>query len=216
MSSDEDTEAAATETADAQPTERVYAWQDELDEADRLDRRPLPTALMILLSSVVVCGIGLGAYVIGERANLHFPTTARPPSPAQRFVPPPQIGPFPVPSKLAPPPEVQTPPPEAQREAPPVAQPPPVQAAPPPAAKQFTNALNGDKVQTQGGNGLYPTQPASTINSEAQSMCQDLANGGAIQPYIDGTLAKSPSLAPWQAAQVVHQAIQAYCPQNDR
>ncbi len=47
-------------------------------------------------------------------------------------------------------------------------------------------------------------------------MCQDLANGGSAQPYIDGTLKKSPSLAPWQAALVVHQAIQAYCPQYDQ
>ncbi|WP_369830299.1 DUF732 domain-containing protein [Mycobacterium sp. E342] len=166
---------------------------------------------MILLSSVVVCGIGLGAYVIGERANLHFPT-ARPPSPAQTFVPPPQIGPFPVPSKLAPPP------PAAQREVPQhAAQPaPPVEAPPPAAHQQFTQALRSDRPQTQGGNGLHPTDSPATVDSEARAMCRDLANGGSIEPYVSGTLAKSPSLAPWQAALVVNQALRAYCPQFAR
>jgi hypothetical protein len=86
---------------------------------------------------------------------------------------------------------------------------------PPDAHQSFTRALRGDTLQTQGGAGLYPTDPAA-VDSEAQSMCQDLADGGSIQSYITGTLQKSPTLAPWQAAQAVHQAIRAYCPQYDR
>jgi hypothetical protein len=84
------------------------------------------------------------------------------------------------------------------------------------ASQQFTQSLRDDKAQTQGGNGLYPTEAPAAVNSEAEAMCRDLAGGGAIQPYVDGTLRKSPSLAPWQAAEVVHQAIRAYCPQYDK
>jgi Protein of unknown function (DUF732) len=188
-------------------TERVLAWGDAGAEIPHLsgdgevddDRRPLPMALVILLAGVVVCGIGLGAYVVGwgQTRVIHETTTVLPT----------QIGPFPVPSNL---PTAVTK--ETVQAAPPVQ----VPVQPPEAHQQFTEALRGDKPQTQDGNGLYPIQPRATIDSEAQAMCRDLANGGAIQPYIDGTLRKSPTLAPWQAARVVHQAIQAYCPQYDK
>ena len=36
------------------------------------------------------------------------------------------------------------------------------------------------------------------------------------RPYIDGTERKSPQLLPQEAAQVVHDAIESYCPQYDR
>jgi len=132
----------------------------------------------------------------------------------------------PVPVEQTPAP---APPPAAASPAP-IAAPPkpatvPPAAAPPPAAvslplpsaqRTFNRSLRGDTPETQNGAGLYPTESPAAIDSEAESMCNDLANGGSLQPYITGTLQKSPTLAPWQAAQVIHQAIQAYCPQDDR
>jgi hypothetical protein len=50
-------------------------------------------------------------------------------------------------------------------------------------------------------------------DQQARDLCQDLANGQSVQPYISGTLKKSPQLTPAEAAQVVRDAIQAYCPQ---
>lgn len=46
-----------------------------------------------------------------------------------------------------------------------------------------------------------------------RTLCADLAHGESVQPYIDGTLKKSPQLLPQEAAQVVYDAIQSYCPQ---
>jgi hypothetical protein len=46
-----------------------------------------------------------------------------------------------------------------------------------------------------------------------RSLCQDLAKGKSIQPYIDGTLRKSPQLSRSEARQVVEDAIVSYCPQ---
>jgi hypothetical protein len=50
-------------------------------------------------------------------------------------------------------------------------------------------------------------------NTLARKLCRDLADGGSVQPYIDGTERKSPQLLPQEAAQVVHDAIESYCPQ---
>jgi hypothetical protein len=92
------------------------------------------------------------------------------------------------------------------------AAPPAPQARPPSAHQAFTQTLRGDTRDTQNVAGLYLETPTK-VDSEAEAMCKDLASGGSIQPYITGTLRKSPSLAPWQAAMVVRQAVQAYCPQ---
>jgi hypothetical protein len=46
-----------------------------------------------------------------------------------------------------------------------------------------------------------------------RSLCQDLAKGKSIQPYIDGTLRKSPQLSRSEARQVVEDAIGSYCQQ---
>ena len=46
-----------------------------------------------------------------------------------------------------------------------------------------------------------------------RTLCADLAHGESVQPYIDGTLKKSPQLLPQEAARVVYNAIQSYCPQ---
>jgi hypothetical protein len=184
---------------------QALAWAHEPDEETE-DFAPIRHK-----HGVVAVALAGTALAIASVAAVVTLTSV--PRQADRF----EIRPAPVEAAQAPPPAATAPKPPAQ--VPPV-QPPP-QAAPheqePPNAHQtFTGSLRGDTAQTQGGAGLYPTEAPAAIDSEAESMCQDLAAGGAIQPYITGTLAKSPTLAPWQAAQVVHQAILSYCPQYDR
>ena len=53
-------------------------------------------------------------------------------------------------------------------------------------------------------------------DQQARSLCRDLANGGSMDGYLAGTLRKSPQLTPAEATQVVHDAIESYCPQYDR
>jgi Protein of unknown function (DUF732) len=48
---------------------------------------------------------------------------------------------------------------------------------------------------------------------QARDLCQDLANGRSLTPYIEGTEEKNPQLTPQEAAQVVYEAIESYCPQ---
>jgi hypothetical protein len=175
----------------------------------RLDGRVIPAAL----AAAAIAAVSVAATLMLTTPRQPDRFTIRPapvvqlPSPA---------APKAAPPKAAPPaaPVSPLPAPPAESAPPPVVAAPPV-GVPPDAHQRFTQALRGDTLQTQGGAGLYPTDPAA-VDSEAQSMCQDLADGGSIQPYITGTLQKSPTLAPWQAAQVVHQAIRAYCPQYDR
>ncbi len=50
-------------------------------------------------------------------------------------------------------------------------------------------------------------------NQQAIDLCHDLANGESPEPYIVGTMRKSPQLTPLEARQVVSDAIGAYCPQ---
>jgi Protein of unknown function (DUF732) len=80
--------------------------------------------------------------------------------------------------------------------------PPPV-AVQPNANQQFSRQLAQGRV--------WQNDPND--DAEARSMCQDLANGGSVQPYIDGTERKSPQLLPQEARQVVEDAIESYCPQ---
>jgi hypothetical protein len=54
---------------------------------------------------------------------------------------------------------------------------------------------------------------ARTRDIQDHKPCRDLANGGSVQPYIDGTEKRSPQLLPQEAAQVVHDAIESYYPQ---
>jgi Protein of unknown function (DUF732) len=56
-------------------------------------------------------------------------------------------------------------------------------------------------------------RPDVDDDAQARSLCQDLADGKSIQPYIDGTLRKSPQLSRSEARQVVEDAIVPYCPQ---
>jgi hypothetical protein len=191
MLSDEPTKAAPT----------AYAWQDEPDELR--DEFAAPTRHKYGIAAVALAGTALAIACVAAVVTL----TSVPRQP-DRF----EIRPAPV-QQIPPPPKPEAPAPPV---APPQAAPPAHEQEPPNAHQTFTGALRGDTAQTQGGAGLYPTEAPGAVDSEAEAMCQDLAHGGAIQPYITGTLAKSPSLAPWQAAQVVHQAIEAYCPQYDR
>jgi hypothetical protein len=204
MSEEDITEAGAT-----LESQTVYAWDEEPEQEPRWritdllrDGRIIPA----VIAAVAVAAVSVAATLALTPGPDHF--TIRP-----------------APIEQVPPPKPAAPAPEAVAPAPPAAPAPasrpvqhvpaPVQAAPqsPPNAHQaFTQALRGDTRETQNGAGLYPTNPAA-VDSEAEQMCQDLANGGSIQPYITGTERKSSTLAPWQAAEVVHQAIQAYCPQ---
>ena len=205
----------ATETLEpAELQEVAHAWDEEFEDEWQEDEPRRVVSLLrgldghlvpVVITAVAVAAVSIAATLMltaprGDRFNMlpgiveQAPPKAPPPPEAVPAPPPPAAPPVPAhPDQAAPP------------------------ASPPPDAhQQFTQALQGDKPETVGGNGLHPNQPPDVINAEAQEMCQDLANGGSIQPYIDGTLQKSPSLAPWQAALVVHQAIQAYCPQYDR
>lgn len=197
------TEAIEPETTTA------LAWSSDQADDEELSHPAAAGANRPVVAVAALAGVALALASVAAVVALMTPH-AQPDRFTIRPAPIEQVPP-PAPPKAPPAPA----PPRVQA-APPIQQAAPPQAPPPDANQRFTDALKDDKPQTQGGSGLYPTQPAGTINSEAQSMCQDLANGGAIQPYIDGTLAKSPSLAPWQAAQVVHQAIQAYCPQYEK
>ncbi|WP_407688040.1 DUF732 domain-containing protein [Mycobacterium sp. HUMS_1102779] len=201
-------------------THAIRAWQNAPDEP-----LLLPVGRVAELKYYVARRRGKLAAVLTFTA-LAAALLVLTPAPVQQATPPvgiaqaPISGPIPPPvaalpaPKPPPPPPVPAPKPVA---APPVQHRAAVPQAPPPDAhRQFTQSLQDDKAQTVGGNGLHPSQSTDVINAEAQEMCQDLANGGSAQPYIDGTLKKSPSLAPWQAALVVHQAIQAYCPQYDQ
>jgi len=89
---------------------------------------------------------------------------------------------------------------------PPVAAPvvPPPAAPPADANQRFSRSL---------ARGNMWQQPDANDDQQARSMCADLAAGGSVQPYIDGTERKSPQLLPAEARQAVEDAIQAYCPQ---
>jgi len=210
----------------------VHAWGDEPEETWRRDRWATLSSWITYLTqmfrdgrfipavvaAVAIAAVSIAGTLVLRPAPARFsispaPVEQAPPPPAPKPLPP-APKPLPLAPKAAPPPQASPPP-----VAPPPVQHPHVQAAPPPpqspppgAHPAFTRMLRGNTRATQNGAGLYLENPAK-VDSEAEAMCEDLANGGSIQPYITGTLRKSPSLAPWQAAMVVHQAVQAYCPQ---
>jgi hypothetical protein len=149
-----------------------------------------------LLSAVALAVAAVAAVVVvlapPERVAAIRPAPvesapAAPPEPFERLVPPPPAAPPPV-RAVAPIP----------RQAPP----PPVQAPPPNAAEKFSDSLS------QGG-----MWPKAGDEQQARNLCADLANGESPDEYVQGTLRKSPQLSPTEAAQVVRDAIAAYCPQ---
>ena len=79
-----------------------------------------------------------------------------------------------------------------------------IRLAPPPDANRRFEDLLGQGQMWQRG---------TDDPQQAIELCADLAHGGSPQPYIDGTLKKSPQLLPQEARQVVEDAIVAYCPQ---
>jgi len=203
--SEDITEADATEAIDPPPTEAAYAWRDELEESAEIPHVAPNPGNRPVIAVAALAAVALAIAAVAAVVALTSPK------------------PQPESFTIRPAPVEQIPPPQAPNPAPPVAAPPaqhlaPAQAAPPPpdARQTFTGSLRSDTAQTQRGAGLYPTEAPNTVDAEAREMCTDLANGGSAQPYIDGTLQKSPTLAPWQAAQVVRQAIQSYCPQYSR
>lgn len=73
--------------------ETLLAWSAETDEAEPAivepEGRPLPRSLVALLAGVVVCAVGLGAYVVGE----HEVSAPHPPAVhAARVQSPPAVG----------------------------------------------------------------------------------------------------------------------------
>jgi hypothetical protein len=203
--SGDDTVAGATEPIDPPPTGVIYAWQEEIEEEvgnfptlRRVDGRIIPA----LIAAVAVAAVSVAGTLVLTPGPDRF--TIRP-APIQQ-VPPPKAAPAPKPQApvAAPPAEHLIPPaPQAPPQAPPV-QHVPVQAPPPPnAGQQFSAAL------AKGG--MWKNE--ADDDQQARDLCQDLANGQSVQPYISGTLKKSPQLTPAEAAQVVRDAIQAYCPQ---
>ncbi len=223
-----ETEALEPPPTEAPPTGAVYAWSDETWDEDRparcprIDGRVIPAALTALAAAAA--SVAATLVLTTPREPDRF--TIRP-APVEQAAPPPTTMPIDQPPSQAPAraPVEQTPPPSrapAPRSllSPPAAPahvaPAPVQAPPPDARDQLTRSLRGDTLATQGGNGLYFTEDPATVDSEAADLCNGLASGGDIGPYVDGTLKKAPSLMRWQAVLVVNQAIEAYCPQFAR
>jgi Protein of unknown function (DUF732) len=195
--SDEITVAGATGALEPPPTGGIYAWssEDDYTEAAGQPDPPAPGARSVVAVAVLALFAAIAAITAGAVVLLT-------PTPREHFA----IRPAPVEQAPAPPKPVIPNPVIAAPVQPPAAQ-------PPDAHETFNQALTGDKPQTQNNAGLYPTDSPAAVDSEAKAICQDLAGGGDLQPYIAGTPRKSPSLAPWQAALVVRQAVGAYCPQ---
>jgi Protein of unknown function (DUF732) len=188
--SDETTVVDATEALDPPETGAIYAWSAEDDFTVPANHVDQPVSGGRVLAVAVVAAVAAVAAVTAGVVVLLTPA----PQPQRQYV----IRPAPV---------EQLPPPPAPKPAPPpVVAAPPVQhvQAPPPDANQRFSALLG-----QGQ--MWQNTPDD--NQQAISLCQDLAHGGSVQPYIDGTLRKSPQLTPQEARQVVEDAIRAYCPQ---
>ncbi len=217
--SDVESETLASERPDTS-TQAIFAWQNAPDEPLSLPIGPIAelqyyvarrrAKLAAVLTFTAVAAVVLVLTPAPQHTTVgvvQAPIIAPMPPPPKPQAPPvappkPQAPPVAPPKPQAAPPPVQHP----EQAAPPVSQ------SAPNAHQAFTQALRGDTRDTHNGAGLHLTDPAN-VDSEAAAMCQDLRNGGSIQPYIDGTLQKSPSLAPWQAARAVRQAVQAYCPQ---
>ena len=61
---------AQSDEAESGEFETLLAWSVEPDNGQAAsvepDRQPLPRSLVVLLTGVVVCAVGLGAFVVGE------------------------------------------------------------------------------------------------------------------------------------------------------
>lgn len=186
-----ETTPADTEGLEPGPTE-AYAWAEAADEPTEAAEELIPRGgngwvVAVAVLAAVACVVAVAAAVL----MLTRPT----PQPQRQYVlrpAPVEQMPAPKPApKLAPPPVVAAPPVQH------------VQAPPPDANRRFEALLGQGQMWQRGAD-----DPQQAIE-----LCADLAHGGSPQPYIDGTLKKSPRLLPQEARQVVEDAIAAYCPQ---
>ena len=196
---------AQSDEAESGEVEAVLAWSEtDEDQATTVepDRQPLPRSLVVLLTGVVVCAIGLVAFVVGEyEVSISHPQRAHP----QQARNQPALG------ELAP----SAPNPAAVGQAPvaPAPQPQsasvqhPTGATPPNAEQTFSTLLSRD--------GFVVRQPNQAV-AQAQASCAYLAQGGTMGGLIDGTAAKSPGATRQQDTQVTRDGVDAYCPQYDK
>jgi hypothetical protein len=182
------------------PTGAIYAWGAEDDfivAAGQPDppatgaRSVVAVAVLAVFAAIAAVTAGVVVLLTPMRTD-HYDLR---PLPVQAA---------PAPPKAAPPPAAMPAPVVVVQ--PPVAAPvvPPPAAPPADANQRFSRSL---------ARGNMWQQPDANDDQQARSMCADLAAGGSVQPYIDGTERKSPQLLPAEARQAVEDAIQAYCPQ---
>lgn len=168
--------------------ETLLAWSAETDDDEPAilepEGRPLPRSLVALLAGVVVCAVGLSAFVVGQYAVS---------TPHPGAVHTAQAQNQPAVEELAPPAPAAVPH-RAHL----------VVATPPNAPQTFAKLLGKD--------GFVVHTPAQAA-AQAQASCAYLAQGGTMGGLIDGTAKKSPGTTRAQDAQVTRDGVQAFCPQ---
>jgi hypothetical protein len=169
-------------------TEAIYAWADEPDEGATFDAPQRAVVAIAALAAVALALASVAAVV----------SLLTPPREPDHY----SIRPAPIEQAPAPTPAPPRPTVEAS---------PPVHRLAPPAPKPDANQrFQASLAQGQ----MWQNTPDD--DHQARQLCRDLANGGSVNDYITGTEAKSPQLTPQEAAQVVRDAVQAYCPQFNR
>lgn len=189
------TEVVPTPPTDAGPTAWAEVPDDDIEEPPKLDdRRPLSVALIALLAGVVIGGIGLGAYVIGEHVNRVYVRPAR--SSAQT----PGIGGLPTNPPTAAPTTTVTPTPAIH--------------FPPNAWEAFTYLLRS--------RGLSIDPAEKDYDDKAnRHLCWALFSNddpAFREKMIQGSIEQSEG-GSWgepEARYAIHSAVMAYCPQYDK
>lgn len=179
------------------------AWA-EVDDFDDLsnpdDRRPLPVSLIALLSGVVFCGIGLGAYVIGEHMNQVRPA------------------PYSAAPTAAPPTATPTNPPTTAVA---VAAPKPTTTVVTPAMKFPPNAWDAFTYLLRTRGLWIDADQKDFDDKENRRLCLILDSNGDPafhQRVIQKAIAASEG-GTWgqpEATYAIHSAVMAYCPQYDQ
>ena len=198
--SDEITVVDATEALEPPPTGAIYAWVPRDDRGGgstrpachRAPRSVVAVAVLAVFAAIAVVTEGVVVLLTPMRTDQYDLR----PLPVQAAPAPPKAAPAPAP-KAAPPPAAM--PARVVVVQPPVAAPvvPPPAAPPADANQRFSRSL---------ARGNMWQQPDANDDQQARSMCADLAAGGSVQPYIDGTERKSPQLLPAEARQAVEDA----------
>lgn len=174
---------------DVGPTAWAEVGDDSLDASSNLDdRRPLSVALMALLVSVVIGGIALGAYVVGERVHVRV-------QPARASVQPSN------PSSAAPTPTTTVAPAPALK----------IQ---PNAWEAFTYLLRARGLSINPAEKDYDDKANRhlcwTLFSNGDPAFRAKMIQGSIEASEGGTWGKP------EATYAIRSAIMAYCPQFDR